>query len=107
MKRFRIEFTDAVKIEIAESYEWGRREWGATAALRWYRELRSQTRELLTHFPLSQPLAPESGDVNSEIRQMIFGRYRLLFEIQGRTVRILHLRGSFVGNATDDIGVSE
>ncbi len=101
MKRFRIEFTDTARAEVAESYEWGIREWGTVAARRWFQNLKAQTRTLLTHFPLSQPIAPESIDVNREIRQMIFGRYRVLFEIDGRSVKVLHVRGSFVAKDGD------
>ena len=79
---------------------------GQAAALHWYQHLRPQTRQLLTHFPLSQPLAPESADIDSEIRQMIFRRYRLIFEIEGRTVRILHLLGAFNDGERGDLGVN-
>ena len=80
---------------------------GTGAALRWYRQLKVQVRETLTHFPLSQPIAPESEDVSGEIRHMIFGRYRILFEIVGKTVRVLHLRGAFVDKEHADLGVDE
>lgn len=105
MKPFRIEFTDNAKIDIAKSFEWGCDEWGLSAALRWYRQLKSQTRKLLIHYPLSQPLAPESSEMDSEIRQMMFGRYRVLFEIDGKFVRILHLRGAFVERDDENLGV--
>ena len=105
MNRYRVEFSDESKHDIATSYEWGRKEWGAAAALRWYRGLRSQTRDLLTHFPEIQPMAPESDETRREIRQMVFGRYRVLFEIRKRTVRILHVRGAYVDR--EDIGVDE
>ena len=101
MKKFRIEFTDEAKDDIARSYVWGKREWGASAALRWYRALRSSVREMLVHFPMSQSIAPESDELDIEIRQLIFRRYRLLFEIDGKTVRILHLRGPFVDEDTE------
>jgi plasmid stabilization system protein ParE len=107
MRRFRVEFTHEAKSEIARSFEWGRQEWGSAAAVQWYRKLRSQTREILSNFPLSQPIAPENGDFSSEIRQMIFGRYRVLFEIDGRVVRILHVRGSYVEKGRDEMGVDE
>lgn len=96
MKKFRIEITDEAKGDIVGSYEWGRREWGSSAALKWYRALRSNVRELLTHFTSSQTIAPESAELGVEIRQMIFQRCRLLFEIDGKAVRILHLKGPFV-----------
>ena len=38
---------------------------------------------------------------------MIFGRYRVLFEIDGRVVRVLHVRGSFGEKDRDEMGVDE
>ena len=90
-----VEFSDESKRDISKSFEWGRKEWGADAASRWYRNLRSQTRDILTFFPLSQPIAPESDELGREIRQMVFSRYRVLFEVRERTVRILHVRGAY------------
>ncbi len=104
MKRFRIEFTDEAKADIARSYDWGKRKWGASAALRWYRALRSSVRELLVHFPLSQSIVPESDELGIEVRQMMFRRYRVIFKIDGSKVQILHLKGSFVGDEFDDEG---
>jgi len=107
MKRHRVEFSDESKRDIANSFEWGRKEWGEEAALRWYRKLRSQTRDRLANFPMSQPFAPETAETGREIRQLIFGRYRVLFEVHVRTVRILPVRGAFVGAAEDDPGDDE
>ena len=107
MKQYRVEFSDDAKRDIGRSYEWGRDKWGATAAAGWYRKLKAQTRETLTRFPLSQPIAPENEDVSGEIRHMIFGRYRILFEIIGNTVRVLHVRGAFVDKGHIDLGVEE
>ena len=107
MKKFRIEFTEEAKADIARSYDWGKSEWGISPAIRWYRALRSSVRELLVHFPLSQSIAPESDELGIEVRQLIFRRYRLIFEIDGNTVRILHLKGSFVNDGFDDDGEFE
>jgi plasmid stabilization system protein ParE len=96
MKRYRVEFTDEAKRDINESYEWGCREWGDAKAFSWYRASRAKTREILTHFPLSQPVARESTEAGTELRQIIFGRYRILFEIEKRTVREVHVQGAFV-----------
>ena len=105
MKRFRIEFTDEAKADISASYEWGKREWGHARALRWYRALRSAVRNLLSLFPFGNPIAPESEEFDVEIRQLIFQRYRILYEIKGKTVRILHLKGPFVaGDRAGNIG---
>jgi len=107
MKRYRVEFTNEAKRDINESYEWGRREWGDAKALEWYRSLRAKTREILTHFPLSQPVAPESPEAGTELRQVIFGRYRILFEIEKRTVRVLHVQGAFAEKKRSGPGVNE
>lgn len=107
MRRYRVVFTDESNQDIASSFEWGRREWGSAAAQRWYRELRSHTRKILMQFPKSQPLAPESEKAGREIRHVIFGRYRILFEIVDQTVRVLHVRGAYTGDPNDDIGIRE
>ncbi len=104
MKRFRIEFTDEAKADIARSYDWGKREWGASAATKCYRALRTSVRDLLGHFPLSQSIAPESNELGEELRQLVFQRYRLIFEIHGKTVRVVHLKGLFVDEDPDPEG---
>lgn len=38
---------------------------------------------------------------------MIIGRYRVLFEIEGKLVRVMHLRGSYLGPEQHDLGVNE
>lgn len=107
MKRYRVEFTEESEQDIANSYEWGREEWGEAAARRWYLKLRSHTRDLLMRFPLGQPLAPESDEAGREIRQLIFGRYRILFDIVDRTVRVFHVRGAYIGKENENLGVDE
>lgn len=107
MKRYRVEFTNEAKRDINESYEWGRREWGDAKALSWYRSLRAKTREILTHFPLSQSVAPESSEAGTELRQVIFGRYRILYEVEKRAVRVLHVQGAFVEKNRSGLGVKE
>ncbi|MEP6944867.1 MAG: type II toxin-antitoxin system RelE/ParE family toxin [Acidobacteriota bacterium] len=102
MKKFRIEFADEAKLDFAKSYDWGKRNWGQASATRWYREVRAKVREILGHFPLSQSVAPESSELDQELRQMIFRRYRVIYEIDGRTVRILHLKGPSAADAAGD-----
>jgi plasmid stabilization system protein ParE len=46
----------------------------------------------LTTFPRRLPLAAESASFGREIRQLVQGSYRLLFEIDGNVVRVLHVR---------------
>ena len=41
------------------------------------------------------PLAPEDDEFSAEIRQMIVGRYRILFTIRKQKVHVLHIRGAY------------
>jgi hypothetical protein len=49
-------------------------------------------------------IAPENDEFVEEIRQMIVGRYRVLFTIQGRKVHVLHVRGAYIGSIMPDVG---
>jgi plasmid stabilization system protein ParE len=48
----------------------------------------------LRDFPARCGFALENEFFKEEIRQLICGKYRLLFEIHGETVRVLHVRHS-------------
>ena len=45
----------------------------------------------LQNFPARCPLARESSS-KKEVRQLLFGKYRILFSIEGTTVLVLHVR---------------
>lgn len=95
MNRYNVEFTDIAETELIASITWGIEVWGAEATFRWARGFRDIVRQQLAAFPLGQPVAPESEYVDGEIRQLILGRYRVLFEIVEGTVLILHIRGPY------------
>ncbi len=63
-------------------------------ALRWYQHLVSKIQSLET-LPKRCPIAPESEGVDQEIRHLIIDNYRALFTIEGKTVRVLHLKGGW------------
>jgi plasmid stabilization system protein ParE len=46
----------------------------------------------LTTFPRRCAVAAESRAFGAEVRQLVHGNYRILFEIDGEVVRILHVR---------------
>lgn len=46
----------------------------------------------LETFPLRGPVAPESEAISEEIRQIIFGQYRILYVVRGQVVFVLHIR---------------
>ncbi len=97
MKRSVVIFEDSAQANVRESYEWGCRAWGKREAQQWARQLRTAVFERLGVVPRAFPLAPENGEFSEEIRQMIVGRYRVLFTIRGREVHVLHVRGAYVG----------
>ena len=103
MKQFAVILEEAAQTDVRESYEWGCRVWGKRAAQKWVRELRSAVRKQLAVAPKAFPLAPEDSEFTDEIRQMVIGRYRLLFTIKQRKVHVLHVRGAYVDpvNATE------
>ena len=99
MKRFAVTFEVSAQADVRESYDWGCRVWGKREAQQWVRELRTAVRRQLSVTPKAFPLAPEGSEFTVEIRQMVIGRYRLLFTIKDRKVHVLHLRGAYVDTA--------
>jgi plasmid stabilization system protein ParE len=97
MKQYQVEFSDTAESELIESIIWGSAEWGSEETFQWARNLRKSVNDMLGSFPKSQPLAPESDEAGTEIRHMIIGRYRILFNIEGNVVNVLHVRGAFRG----------
>jgi plasmid stabilization system protein ParE len=97
MKRYVVILEDSAQANVRESFEWGCRAWGKSEARHWVRQLRDAISEQLGVVPKAFPLAPENNEFSEEIRQMIVGRYRVLFTIKGREVHVLHIRGAFVG----------
>jgi len=48
--------------------------------------------ETLADFPRRCPLAPEDGDSDVEIRQLMYGDYRILFTVDDQIVTVFHVR---------------
>ncbi len=97
MKRYVVIFEDSAQANVRESFEWGCHAWGKREARRWARQLRTVVFEQLGVLPKAFPLAPEDDEFPDEIRQLIVGRYRVLFTIKDREVHVLHVRGAYVG----------
>ncbi len=96
MKRYAVVFAESAQADVRRSYEWGCRVWGKREAQQWARQLRTAVSKQLAVLPKGFPLAPEDDEFSEQIRQMVVGRYRLLFTIKGRTVHVLHVRGAYV-----------
>lgn len=97
MKRYAVIFEDSAQANVPESFDWGCRAWGKREAQQWVRQLQIAVFGQLGLAPKAFPIAPESNEFAEEIRQMIVGRYRVLFTIKGRQVHVLHVRGAYVG----------
>ncbi len=104
MRRYTVIIEDEARADIQKSYDWGCRAWGVKQAQKWVRDLRAHTRSTLTVTPEGFPLAPENEESSEEIRQMIIGRYRVLFVVKGKKVHVLHVRGAYVGSGEPEEG---
>ncbi len=96
MKRYAVVFEESAQKDVRQSYNWGCRAWGKHEAQRWARHLRTAIFKQLAILPKGFPLAPEDEEFSEGIRQMIVGRYRVLFTIRGRKVHVLHIRGAYI-----------
>ena len=102
MKRYKVEFLPSARQDLRASFLWGVNVWGKTPAERWLRKFSATCKNRLTQFPESCPIAPESEELERTIRQLIIDRYRVLFIVQGDTVNILYVRGSYLGAMADE-----
>lgn len=90
MTVYLVEPTDKALVDAGEAYFWIN-EQSERAALRWYEGLMKAFRSLEKN-PLRCPPAPESAFFKEEIRQLIYGKYRILFTIEGEKVFVLRVR---------------
>jgi len=95
MKRYVVIFEESAQENVRDSYDWGCRAWGKKQAEQWIRELRIAVLRQLSVLPGGLPLAPEDNEFSEEIRQLIVGRYRVLFTIRKNKVHVLHVRGAY------------
>ncbi|HEY4426026.1 MAG TPA: type II toxin-antitoxin system RelE/ParE family toxin [Pyrinomonadaceae bacterium] len=99
MKKYKVILHSDAETDISSAFEWGRHAWGEETARTWLRQLYRNLRERLTSTPLRCPVAPESEELGIPVRQLIDGRYRILFIVEKKTVTILHLKGAYVGGS--------
>ena len=60
------------------------------SGLRWYAEFEAAVDSLQT-FPMRCPLARDVEGERREARQLLFGKYRLLFAVEGNVVTVMHV----------------
>ena len=92
---FRVELTAQAQDDISAIHDWLRLQSAGETGERWFVALRA-TIASLKQLPSRCPLAPESRDSPTDVRQLLYGRrpnvYRILFAIEGEAVQILHIR---------------
>jgi plasmid stabilization system protein ParE len=95
----RVEITALAEADLETIYRHIQED-SPTRAAEWRQGL-LQAAQALEQFPHRCPLAPES-DAALEIRQLLYGRYRVLFTITHATVYVLHIRHrqQLTGNPT-------
>jgi len=87
---FRVEFSGRAQRDIGAIFEYIRHD-SPIAAIRWREKLLQKLRSLST-MPEACGYAPESNLTGAEVRQLLFGRYRILFTIQSERVLIVTVR---------------
>ena len=91
---YRVEVSRSAEEESDRVYEWIARD-SATRAGLWYRGLLDAIASL-KRFPERCALAAERNVGGRDLRQLLYGKrnhkYRILFEIDGDTVIVTHIR---------------
>jgi len=92
---FRVETSAQAESDANSILEWLLSEHAGETGIRWFLALDDAIASL-ARFPERCPLAPEAGRFPFEVRQLLYGlkphMYRILFTIDGETVKILHIR---------------
>ena len=93
MPKYQVFFLEEADEEVLRSYEWGLVFWGEERAKKWLFQLYDAVITRLSEFPLSCQVARESEFLDIEVRQDLFGRYRILFQVEKDEVTVLRLIG--------------
>lgn len=88
--RYSVRFTAAAEADLEEAHSWIAAD-SPAAAVRWFFGIRAAAMGLAA-LPRRCALAAESRAFGREVRQLVYGSYRVLYEIDADVVRILHVR---------------
>ena len=99
---YQIEWSTKAELDVDRVLLWFQGQRASDAAAHWLKGLREQVRSLQNN-PERCPMASEAEDVGLPIRELLFGRYRILFQVEGDIVRISHVRHS----ARDRFGLGD
>lgn len=89
--RHSVEITEPAEHELEEAYCWIRDNHSSARAASWREGLYSKV-DTLEQMPERCGFAPENDWCDIELRQLLYGRYRILFTICNTRVFVLHIR---------------
>ncbi len=87
---YEIEIQDSALEDLDLARRWISRR-SSSRAESWLNGARTAI-ETLGSFPRRCPLAPENNDFDGEIRQLLYGEFRILFTVEDEVVHVLHVR---------------
>lgn len=87
---FRVELTRRAERDIEEAFEYIHSR-ATLNAIRWREGLKRRLGTLKTT-PEAFGFAPENAAVKADVRQLLFGSYRVLYTVRETTVNILTVR---------------
>jgi plasmid stabilization system protein ParE len=90
MRVFKVHISPTVEDEI-EHYVHEIAKDSINNALKWYGDIMDKI-STLNKSPARCPYADEMAFHDYQIRNLIFGNYRILFYIKGQTVQVLHVK---------------
>ncbi len=88
--KFKVEYSARAERDLYAAYAYVAQD-APLNALRWLEGL-EEAMASLSAFPERCPPAPESAALGFELRQQVHGSYRVLFVIEGSSVKVLHIR---------------
>src|SRR5438874_9555585 len=92
---YRVRVARSASDDLWRSFEWGVENWGLERAQKWFDQMDELIHVRLTSMPYSNPLAPETFELDFEVRQLLAGRYRILYTVKGEEVMVVRVRGPF------------
>jgi plasmid stabilization system protein ParE len=91
---YRVRLTDKAEQDVAHVLEWFCDQAATAAGGKWFTQLMA-TIDTLETMPERCGLAAEAADIGLDIREILVGKrhgtYRVLFQVQGRTVYVLRV----------------
>ncbi len=88
--KYQIELSRRAECDVEEAFSY-LRERAPLNAVRWRQRLEARLR-VLERMPESFACAPENQDAEIEVRQLLYGRYRILYTLRGSVVFVLTVR---------------